>query len=87
MPDLKLPRLPDRTSVKLTINAGPDLQRALADYAAIYNRPTAKSSRSWISSPICSPSFLRVIADSRRLLHRRACSPCRAAALSSLECP
>ena len=38
MPDLKLPRLPDRTSVKLTINVGPDLQRALADYAAIYEQ-------------------------------------------------
>jgi hypothetical protein len=36
MTDLKLARLPDRTPVKLTISVAPDLHRALADYAAIY---------------------------------------------------
>lgn len=36
MADLKLARLPDRTPVKLTISVAPDLQRELADYAAIY---------------------------------------------------
>ena len=36
MADLKLARLPDRTPVKLTISIAPDLQRELADYAAIY---------------------------------------------------
>lgn len=37
MADLKLPKLPDRTPVKLTITVMPDLHRALGDYAAIYN--------------------------------------------------
>lgn len=37
MVDLKLPRLPDRTPVKLTITVMPDLHRALGEYAAIYN--------------------------------------------------
>lgn len=36
MTDLKLARLPDKTPVKLTISVAPDLQRDLADYAAIY---------------------------------------------------
>ena len=38
MTDLKLARLPDRTPVKLTINIAPDLHRALADYAAVYQQ-------------------------------------------------
>ena len=36
MADLKLPRLPDRTPVKLAITVTPELHRALADYAAVY---------------------------------------------------
>lgn len=36
MPDLKLPRLPDRTPVKLTIAILPELHQALLDYAALY---------------------------------------------------
>lgn len=36
MVDLKLPKLPDRTPVKLTISVMPDLHRALLDYTAIY---------------------------------------------------
>lgn len=36
MPDLKLPRLPDRKPVKLTFEMMPDLAQALEDYAAAY---------------------------------------------------
>jgi hypothetical protein len=40
---LKLAKLPDRTPVKISIGVSPDLNQALADYAAlyeqIYNRP------------------------------------------------
>lgn len=36
MPDLRLPRIPDRTPVKLTISLPPDLHRALAAYAELY---------------------------------------------------
>lgn len=36
MADLKLPRLPERTPVKLTITLLPELHRGLSDYAALY---------------------------------------------------
>lgn len=36
MANLKLPKLPERTPVKLTINVMPDLHQRLQDYAAIY---------------------------------------------------
>ena len=36
MPELKLPQLPDRTPVKISIALMPDLNQALADYAALY---------------------------------------------------
>jgi hypothetical protein len=37
MSDLKLGKLPDRSTVKLTINVSPDLKRGLDDYAALYS--------------------------------------------------
>ncbi|MGJ3648244.1 DUF2274 domain-containing protein [Sphingomonas sp. GlSt437] len=36
MPDLKLPQLPDRNPVKLSISVMPDLHEALIAYAAAY---------------------------------------------------
>lgn len=36
MPDLKLPKLPDRTPVKLSITITPELVAALNAYAAAY---------------------------------------------------
>jgi hypothetical protein len=36
MAELKLPQLPDRTPVKLTISMLPDLHQSLIDYAALY---------------------------------------------------
>jgi hypothetical protein len=36
MADLKLPALPDRTPIKLSIAVLPDLHQALTDYAALY---------------------------------------------------
>ncbi|ODU20385.1 MAG: transposase [Sphingomonas sp. SCN 67-18] len=36
MADIKLPQLPDRTPMKLTISVMPDLHQALTDYAAFY---------------------------------------------------
>jgi hypothetical protein len=36
MPDLRLPKLPDRTPVKITISVSPELNQALGDYAALY---------------------------------------------------
>lgn len=37
MADLKLPRIPDRTPVKLTISILPDLHQAIVEYAALYS--------------------------------------------------
>jgi hypothetical protein len=36
MPELKLPKLPDRTSIKLPITVTPDLHQMLQEYAALY---------------------------------------------------
>jgi len=36
MAELKLPQLPDRTPIKLSISVMPDLHQALADYASLY---------------------------------------------------
>jgi hypothetical protein len=36
MPDLKLAKLPDRTPVKITFKALPDLVQMLNDYCAVY---------------------------------------------------
>lgn len=36
MTDLKLPRLPDRVPVKVTVSVMPDLHRRLQDYASAY---------------------------------------------------
>jgi hypothetical protein len=36
MADIKLPQLPDRTPMKLTISVMPDLHQALTEYAAVY---------------------------------------------------
>lgn len=36
MTALKLPKLPDRAPVKLTISVAPELKRALDDYCTIY---------------------------------------------------
>jgi hypothetical protein len=38
MVDLKLPRLPDRSPVKLTITLTSDQNQALKDYASLYER-------------------------------------------------
>ena len=43
MADLKLAKLPERTSVKLVINISPDLDSALADYVAVYAQTYGKS--------------------------------------------
>jgi len=36
MADIKLPQLPDRMPVKLSISVMPDLHQALSEYAALY---------------------------------------------------
>jgi hypothetical protein len=36
--NLRLPKLPDRTPVKLSVTVSPELNKALLDYAEIYRR-------------------------------------------------
>lgn len=38
MSEIKLPKLPDRTPVKLIITLGADLNQALKDYADLYEK-------------------------------------------------
>ena len=38
MAELRLPKLPDRTPVKLSITVSPELHRSLGDYAAAYEQ-------------------------------------------------
>jgi len=38
MPNLKLPKLPERAPIKITIAVNPDLYRTLQAYAALYRQ-------------------------------------------------
>ena len=68
MADLKLPQIPDRTPVKLTIAIMPDLHQALIDYAALYAKSYGRD------EPITEliPAMLRAFIDSDRAFGRRA---------------
>ncbi|QDC37208.1 DUF2274 domain-containing protein [Sphingobium fuliginis] len=66
MADLKLPKLPDRTSVKLTITMSPGLKSALDDYAAMYAE--SYDTREPISELI--PAILMSFLDSDRAFQK-----------------
>lgn len=71
MADLKLPRLPDRTPVKLSITLPPELGKALEDYRTIYNE------RFGTDEPLSElvPHMLAVfIASDREFAKTRAAS-------------
>ena len=42
MPDIRLPRIPDRKPVKLVVQILPELESALNDYAAAYENAYGK---------------------------------------------
>ena len=67
MPDLRLSKLPDRTPVKMTISLSPDLNRALSDYAQLYNEVYGQS------EPVHElvPAMLTNFLDGDRLFARR----------------
>ena len=67
MPDLRLPKLPDRTPVKMTVSLPPDLNRALSNYAELYNEVYGQSEPVQELIPAMLASFL----DGDRLFARR----------------
>nr|WP_294814780.1 DUF2274 domain-containing protein [uncultured Sphingomonas sp.] len=67
MADLKLPRLPDRTPVKLTISISPEVHHALNAYADAYE--TAYGQREAIADLI--PYMLVSFLEGDRAFHRR----------------
>ncbi len=69
MPELRLPRLPDRTPVRITISLSPDLNRALGEYAALYEETYGQSEPVQELIPAMLSSFLdgdRLYAQRRR---------------------
>lgn len=69
MADLRLPKLPDRTPVKLSIHVTPDLHRALADYAAAYEQAYGQAEAVTELIPAMLANFLesdRAFAQRRR---------------------
>lgn len=66
MVDIKLPKLPDRTPVKLTISVPPDLNRQLNDYSEFY--AAAYGVKESVSDLI--PAMLASFLDSDRQFQR-----------------
>ncbi|MEQ8325858.1 DUF2274 domain-containing protein [Parvibaculum sp.] len=58
MPDLKLGKLPDRTPVKITFAAPPDLNKALQVYAALYRETYGEAESISELIPYMLQSFL-----------------------------
>ena len=69
MPDLKLPRLPDRKSVKLTFEMMPDLEQALEDYAAAYEEAYGTREKPAALIPFMLKAFLE---SDREFLRRNS---------------
>jgi hypothetical protein len=67
MPELRLPKLPDRTPVKITISVSPDLNQALLDYAALYGEVYGRTE----PVPDLIPAMLASFLDADRALARR----------------
>jgi len=69
MPDLKLPKIPDRTPVKMTIQLLPDLADALQQYAAAYEQAYGKAETVAELIPFMLAAFLesdRAFARAKR---------------------
>ncbi len=67
MADIRLPMLPDRTPVKLTIMLPPDLNARLQEYAAVY--ASTYGSEESIGDLI--PAMLKAFLESDRAFSRR----------------
>jgi len=66
MAELKLAQLPDRTPIKISISVMPDLNQALADYAALYAQTYGREET--ISELI--PAMLAAFLESDRTFTR-----------------
>jgi hypothetical protein len=62
MSDLKLPKLPDRTPVKITLTISPDLNRGLHAYAELYRETYGATE----SVPELIPYILEAFLESDR---------------------
>lgn len=58
MAELKLPRLPDRTPIKLTLSLLPVLHAALVDYAKVYEASYGRAERVEDLIPAMLANFL-----------------------------
>ena len=58
MTEIKLPRLPDRTPVKLTITLGADLNQSLKGYAELYEKAYGASEQVVDLIPFMLEAFL-----------------------------
>jgi hypothetical protein len=75
---LRLPRLPDRTPVKVTLSLEPDLFAALGDYAALYKESYGETARIQDLAPVMIEAFLASDAGfkrARRALQDKPSSP------------
>lgn len=70
MPDLRLPKLPDRTLVKITISVSPDLSQALGEYAALYQEAYGEAEPVQELIPAMLAGFLE--SDRAFARHRRS---------------
>lgn len=66
MADLRLPKLPDRTPVKITFSAMPDLFEALNAYADAYEATYGRRE----SVPDLIPAMLTAFIETDRRFHR-----------------
>lgn len=66
MVDLKLPMLPDRTPVKISVTLMPDLHHALTNYAALYAKTYGRD------EPLAEliPAMLAAFIESDRTFSR-----------------
>ena len=71
MTECKLPQLPDRTPVKLTISVVPDQHRRLMDYAAFYRETYGREEA--VSDLI--PAMLMAFIEADRAFLRRKAVP------------
>lgn len=67
MAELRLPKLPDRTPVKLAISVTPELHHALTDYARLYEETYGQA------EPVAEliPAMLAAFLDGDRAFRTR----------------